>query len=981
DQDLRTRNKLLRFATWNVRTLSTPGSSDILAEELSRYDLDVVALQEVRWPYDGKSNTNEYQIYYSGNNQGRFQYGVAIAVRNKIDSAVISFNAVTDRICTMRLKGKFKNISVVSFYAPTEEAEDEDKDTFYETLEEVCSNIPNYDMKILLGDANAKVGRETFWKPVAGSESLHPISNNNGTRLLSLALSFDYKIVSTMFPRKDIHKITWNSPSGQVKNQIDHVLIDSRHRSSITNVRSVRGAECGSDHNLVLVKVKQRIAIEKRIKSQQQPRIEIEKLKDPITACQFRTKIQNNLITMTEEQQPTTINEKWNALKKMLQESTKEICGEKERKSGKPWFDTEAKELVKKRKIQKQKWLSTQNDTDKQLYNTLNRETNKALRRKKRTWLNSLVTRAEEDRTMNNSKDFYRTIRFFKKPYTPRTYGIKDKNGRTVIQEKEGLEIWKEYFENLLNGETTNEQQVVEKVQNVQPQIEPPSFVEVQQAIKELKNNKAPGEDGISTEVLKAGGITLATKIHELILEIWENETLPEEWKEAIVIPIHKKGDKLDCNNYRGISLINCTYKIFSKLLLHRLEHFTLSFIEEHQAGFIKGRSTTDQIFIVKEAIAKYWEFNRDFYLTFVDFSKAYDSLNRRKIWHKMEIFGVPDKIINLARLCTEDSKCKVKVNGLTSSSFNVNTGVRQGDGISPTLFNIAIEGALQKINRTGGGIKMGKKVNILAFADDVVIVAETVEETRNLMNILIEETEEVGLKINETKTKFMHVSRNKTRGMDHMEVGNYNFERVNSFKYLGVTLTDDNQEDVEIQMRLNSAIKSSYACNKLLSSKLLSRCSKIRIYKTIIRPVLTYGSENWIITKKTEKKMITFENKILRKIYGPTYENGGWRIKHNKELRDLYKEPDIVGEMKSSRLRWTGHVLRKNEESNVKNIWKNNPEGRRPKGRPKSRWWDQVKKDMVACDLSKEDADNRIKWRQAVGEAKYRLRYAWPWM
>lgn len=269
--------------------------------------MDVVALQEVRWPYEGKTSTKNYQIYYSGSNQGHFQKGVAVAVRNGIDSSVISFEAVNDRICTIRL-GKFKNMFIISFY--------EAKDLFYETLEEVCNNIPTYDVKILLGDANAKVGRETMWNTIAGKESLHLDSNNNGIRLLSLALSLDFKVVSTLFPRRDIHKVTWNSPTGLTNNQIDHVLIDNRQRSIITNVRSIRGAECGSDHNLVLVKIYQRLAIEKRSKTKHHPRVEIEKLKHPLIARNFRRKIQDNLITMFEEPQETGINQKWEYLRK-----------------------------------------------------------------------------------------------------------------------------------------------------------------------------------------------------------------------------------------------------------------------------------------------------------------------------------------------------------------------------------------------------------------------------------------------------------------------------------------------------------------------------------------------------------------------------------------------------------------------------------------------------------------------------------------
>lgn len=115
-----------------------------------------------------------------------------------------------------------------------------------------------------------------------------------------------------------------------------------------------------------------------------------------------------------------------------------------------------------------------------------------------------------------------------------------------------------------------------------------------------MKNNKAPGEDGIAAEVIKAEGDILALQIHELILKVWAEETIPSEWSEALVIPIYKKGDKKLCSNYRGISLLNVTYKILSKLISKRLEAYTQSIIGELQAGFIKGKSTTDQVFIIK---------------------------------------------------------------------------------------------------------------------------------------------------------------------------------------------------------------------------------------------------------------------------------------------------------------------------------------------------------------------------------------------
>ncbi|XP_008484678.1 craniofacial development protein 2-like, partial [Diaphorina citri] len=167
--------------------MAIPGKVDIISEELNRYNLDLVALQETRWPNVGKESTHHHQIYYSGNTEGVYQHGVAIAVKNSINSAVTAFEAVNERICTMRLKGAFKNITIVCIYAPTEESDDDQKDYFYETLECVLSKIPTYDVKLIIGDANAKIGKEQIWKSTAGENSLHDDSNDNGTRLLTLA--------------------------------------------------------------------------------------------------------------------------------------------------------------------------------------------------------------------------------------------------------------------------------------------------------------------------------------------------------------------------------------------------------------------------------------------------------------------------------------------------------------------------------------------------------------------------------------------------------------------------------------------------------------------------------------------------------------------------------------------------------------------------------------------------------------------------
>jgi endonuclease/exonuclease/phosphatase family metal-dependent hydrolase len=150
-------------------------------------------------------------------------------------SAVKRVDFVSNRVSYIDLRGRWCNIIVLNVQAPSEEKSDESK-----------------DMKILLGDFNAKVGRETTFKPTIGNKSLHQDSNDNGVRIVNFATSKNLVFKSTMFQHRNIHKYTWTSPDRQTHNQIDHILIDRRRHSSILDVRNFRGTDCDTDHYLVV---------------------------------------------------------------------------------------------------------------------------------------------------------------------------------------------------------------------------------------------------------------------------------------------------------------------------------------------------------------------------------------------------------------------------------------------------------------------------------------------------------------------------------------------------------------------------------------------------------------------------------------------------------------------------------------------------------------------------------------------------------
>jgi hypothetical protein len=162
-----------------------------------------------------------------------------------------------------------------------------------------------------------------------------------------------------------------------------------------------------------------------------------------------------------------------------------------------------------------------------------------------------------------------------------------------------------------------------------EPFVPEPSASEVEVAIGKLKRYKSPGVDQIPAELIQAGGETLRSEIHKLIKLILNKEELPHQSKESIVVPIDKKGDKTDCSNYRGISLLSTSYKILSNILLARLTPYADEIVRDHQCVFRRNRSTTDHIFYIRQILDKKWEYNGTVHQLFIDFKKAYDSVGR----------------------------------------------------------------------------------------------------------------------------------------------------------------------------------------------------------------------------------------------------------------------------------------------------------------------------------------------------------------
>ena len=382
------------------------------------------------------------------------------------------------------------------------------------------------------------------------------------------------------------------------------------------------------------------------------------------------------------------------------------------------------------------------------------------------------------------------------------------------------------------------------------------------------------------------------------------------------------------------------------------------------QCDFRPGRSTTDQIFTLKQIFEKSWEYAKDVFACFVDLEKAYDRVPRDKLWKVLQDYGIDGQLLLAIKSFYCEPEVCVRVNGKKSKPFHVGVGLRQGCVLSPLLFIIYMNW-IDKLSRTDGCVTIGNnKISRLLFADDLVLLASSESGLQRALNGFAAACDIAGMKISTSKTEVLHLSRKPNQCS--LQVSGVSLKQVEKFKYLGVAFTSDGRQDEELDIRMGRASAVVRALqHSVVMKRELSKKAKLSVFKTVFVPILTYGHESWVMTERVRSQVQASEMRFLRKIKGVTLLD---KVRSSEIRKSLNIEPLLL-RIERSQLRWFGHMNRMPEERLPKQVLLARETGKRPVGRPRTRWQNYVEdlgwNRLGLCPSEmKEVVEDRDLWR-----------------
>ncbi|CAE1327771.1 unnamed protein product [Acanthosepion pharaonis] len=519
-------------------------------------------LEKTRLADSGSIREANYTFFWQGLPQDDpRQHGVGFAVRNSLIPAIEPSTGGSERILTLRLSTSTGFVNVLCIYAPTLCATPEVRDQFYEALDETISRNPNTEGLCLRGDFNARVGADCdSWPSCLGRQDRGKM-NENGQRLLELCCHHGLCVTNTFFKCKGRHKL-------------DLVITRRADLRNVLHTRRFHSADCDTDYSLVGCKV--RLTAKKILRSKKKglPRINTCRFNDPESSRCFQTTFSAKVDTSSFS--ATDIDNRWHHLRDAIYTSALTAFRKKGRRNA-DWYETHWDEMQPASEAKNQVLLAYKQNSCASTRNALNTACSKAQQTERRCasvyWLN-LCSRIQTAVDSGTAVGMYAGIKTGTCAIPIKTAPLKSRAGEVIIDQGKQLECWLEHYLELYATQNEVTDAALDDSLPIMEELDnPPSAEELGKAIDCLSCWRGAGRDGIPSEVLKSGKPALLRPLHELLCLCWEKDHVTRDMRNANIVILYKnKGDRSDCNNYCGISLLSVVGKVFARVVLRRVQ-------------------------------------------------------------------------------------------------------------------------------------------------------------------------------------------------------------------------------------------------------------------------------------------------------------------------------------------------------------------------------------------------------------------------
>ena len=441
---------------------------------------------------------------------------------------------------------------------------------------------------------------------------------------------------------------------------------------------------------------------------------------------------------------------------------------------------------------------------------------------------------------------------------------------RTAPHSSIKIESWTEYFSTILHDPNSLPHGTDETLSPGLVHWPPVGEDEIRSLIFKLRRHKSPGPDGLPSEIFQKFINYWAPLFASLFTKINSSGTFPPSWKEAIVVPIFKKGDPNSPANYRPISLLSVPGKIYASHLRSKLIEWSANKVGPEQIGFTMGKSTLDHVLTLYHLAAKYtWAKQGKLYAAFLDLQTAFDSIPRSRLWEKLSEMGMDSRLLHLIRNLYTNTSCQIRgtSDGKLSVRIPTNKGVKQGCVLAPHLFNLYLADLAGNFTETRCHAPRlgGSPVPLLLYADDAVLLSCTKVGFKALLHVFTSYCNQNHLKINFIKSKIVVFA--KSRKLTKWKMGEHHIEQVHHFKYLGVHFHHTLKWTLHWKQVANrNNLKTTALARFFFSKGGQNLPAAIKNFQTMLIPKLFYGLPVWgtDLTTKAESLQSAFLRRLL---------------------------------------------------------------------------------------------------------------------